>query len=297
MAGVSAVVVAMINGIATASSTSEGIVALSPAHTLTSGASVAGGKTVAYVVSGGSTTVPTDATRVQLLVTVSNQAKVGSLTAQPYLDAADASGDSVSWPAIKTTETATFLEPVGVSNKVSFTNNSAGTVTVAIKITGYATSARLAQRLDTVESKQATDESAIGDLQAQLNTAQQTISTLSGQLGSAQQTISSLSSQLSADESVLQSMPRVTASTRPGLAGEYVVVMTGANLLPGTGVVGHYLLNGNPTTAVLASVAADGSLNFATTAFCQVTNLYLTSADMAGNSLASNRISKGPGCP
>lgn len=183
VAGGVALSIALISSVAGASSTtSEGIVGVTP-HNLTTGASVATGKSVTYVVSGGSTTVPTDATRVQFAVTVSKQQQAGALTSQPYLDAADASGDSLSWGAPNTTVSDTFIEPVGVANKVTFTNTSAGSVTVAIKITGYSTSARLAARLDTVESKQATDETAINNLQSvnagtRLNAAENSIANL-----------------------------------------------------------------------------------------------------------------------
>ena len=183
MVGGIAVAVALVSSVAGASSTtSEGIVGVTP-HNLTTGASVAAGKSLTYVVSGGSTTVPTDATRVQFDVTVSKQQQSGSLTSQPYLDAADASGDSLSWGAPNTTVSGTVLEPVGVANKVTFTNTSAGSVIVAIKITGYSTSARLAARLDTVQSKQATDETAITNLQSvnagpRLNAVESSVSNL-----------------------------------------------------------------------------------------------------------------------
>jgi hypothetical protein len=167
-----ALAIALVGGVAGASSTtSEGIVSVTP-HVLTTGASVAAGKSVTYVVSGGSTTVPSDATRVQFAATVSKQQQPGSLTSQPYLDAADASGDSLSWGAPNTTVSGTFLEPVGVANKVIFTNTSAGTVTVAVKITGYSTAARLAARLDSAESRLNADETNIGTAQTNITNLQ-----------------------------------------------------------------------------------------------------------------------------
>lgn len=303
MTAVAALVVAVVNGVAGASTTSEGIVSITP-HSLASGALVGAGKSVSYVVSGASTTVPTDATRVQFLVTVSSQQKDGTLTAQPYLDAADASGDTLSWPAAKTTVSGTFVEPVGVSNKVNFTNTSAGSVTLAVKITGYSTSARLAARLDSVESNQAADENAIGNLQSavnsltnQLNAAQQTIDSQANQLNTAQQSINSLTSRLSTDEAILQALPRLTASSSPRDSGSYTLSGSGANLLPGSAVTAHYFFNGAPTTAVLGTVAADGTVSINPVAGCGVTNLYLTGSDWASNPVASNRLGKGPGCP
>jgi hypothetical protein len=173
--GGSALAVALATSIAGASTTSEGIVSVAP-HNLTTGAALTTGKSLTYVVSGAATTVPTDATRVQFAVTVSKQQQSGTLTAAPYLDAADASGDSLSWAAANTTVSGTLLEPVGVGNKVTFTNSSAGTLTVAVKITGYSTSARLAVRLDTAES-------AINSLQSlnagpRLNAVESSVSSL-----------------------------------------------------------------------------------------------------------------------
>ena len=304
IAAVAAIVVGVVDGVAGASSsTSEGIVSITP-HSLASGASVGAAKSVSYVVSGGSTTVPTDATRVQLSVTVSNQQQAGTLTSQPYLDAADASGDTLSWAAPKTTVSGTFLEPVGVSNKVSFTNTSAGTVTVAVKITGYSTSARLATRLDVVESNQGADETAIGNLQSavasltnQLDSAQQTITQQGSTITQQGDAISSLSSRLATDEDALQALPRVEVSSSPGGTGSWNLHISGANLLPGSTITAHYLFNGNPTSASLATVGSDGTANASPLAGCGVTNLYVTGSDMASNSIASNRVVKGAGCP
>lgn len=156
-------VVAAIDAVASASgTTSEGVVSIAP-KAVASAVSIAAGKSVAYVVSGGATTVPTDATRVELSVAVSKQTKLGSVSASPYLDPADASGDSVGWASL-TPVTGTLEEPVGVSNKVNFVNNSAGPVTVTIKITGYSTSARLAVRIDSLENRLAADETALNSL-------------------------------------------------------------------------------------------------------------------------------------
>jgi hypothetical protein len=153
-----------IDAIASASSsTSEGIVTVT-AKSIASGASISAGKSAAYVVSGGSTTVPTDATRVLFSVAVTKHGAAGNLAGQPYLDPADASGDSISWTSTPSSLTGTMLEPVGVSNKVAFVNNSAGSVTVTIKIIGYSTSAGDAVRLDHVEGRLATDETVLNAL-------------------------------------------------------------------------------------------------------------------------------------
>ena len=64
--------VAAVDAVAAQSSTtSEGIVSIAPHAVATT--TILAGKSVSYAVSGGTTTVPTDATRVELAVTVSNQ--------------------------------------------------------------------------------------------------------------------------------------------------------------------------------------------------------------------------------
>src|SRR4051794_37098256 len=75
--GMAAVVIGIVSGAALASSaTGDDIVSIAP-HSLTAGSSVATGKSLVFIVSGGSTTVPTDATRVRFGVTVSNQVAAG----------------------------------------------------------------------------------------------------------------------------------------------------------------------------------------------------------------------------
>jgi hypothetical protein len=293
-----AAIVALVDAVASASSTtSEGIVSITP-HSVASGASIAAGKSVAYVVSGGATTVPTDATRVQFSVTVSDQAKAGTLTAQPYLDAADASGDMLSWQAPKTSVSGTFLEPVGVSNKVAFTNTSSGTVTVTVKITGYSTAARLAARLDTVETKQATDETKQRADETTISSLQSTVASLSGQLATAQQNITSLSSRLSNDETLLRALPRITLVALSSNTGSgYELAVAGANLLPNTIITLHFTFNGSSGTNPVAVVEPDGSGGVTAPQDCGLANVYATGVDVAGDTVASNRITKGPGCP
>lgn len=249
-------------GVATAwgSTTSEGLVAVAP-HALATNAKVAAGKSVSYVVSGTATTVPTDATRVQFSVSVAAQQQPGAMTAAPYLDAADASGDSVSWPAAKTTVSATLLEPVGVANKVTFTNTSTGSIDVTIKIIGYSTPGRLAGRLDSDEA-----------------------------------TIRSLSSRLAADEAALRATQRLTLVTTPAGNNVFSSTFTGANLLPGSPATMHWTDNG-VKNSLFVTVAADGTVQSNSSLPCSTTDFYITGYDAGSDPIASNLVMKGAGCP
>jgi len=116
-----------------------GIVPVAP-HALQTNTSVAANKSVTPVVSGGATTVPTDATRVQFAITVTKPTATGTLIAYPTDNAAAASG-SVAFTA-GGTGTGTLTESVGLSNKVTFVNQSSGTILLTVKITGYSTEVR-----------------------------------------------------------------------------------------------------------------------------------------------------------
>jgi len=270
------VAVVLISSVAGASSTtSEGIVSVTPKN-LTTGASVAAGKSVIYVVSGGWTTVPTDATRVQFAVTVSKQQKPGSLTSPPYLDAADASGDSLTWAAPNTTTSGTILEPVGVANKVTFTNTTTGSLTVAIKITGYSTSARLAARLDTVES----DVSAVqGDvsglqadvrgLQADVNTAEANIADLQSVNAAARHGWISSGQSLVAGDNYIMVTPAFTA---PRLVTCYVTSSVQVNLATAAPI-------GAGAAVYLRNAKLDNGTNSNDGAYGH----YLTSLGVSGN--------------
>ncbi len=115
-----------------------GVVSITP-HTLENNVSLASGRSLTPVVSGGSTTVPTDATRVTFSVTVSRAAASGWVAINPWQDASGASFENFT---AGSTASGTFTEPVGLQNKVQFTNSSAGSITLTVRITGYSTEVR-----------------------------------------------------------------------------------------------------------------------------------------------------------
>jgi hypothetical protein len=110
---------------------------VAPTHTLQNNTAVAANKSVSPVASGASTTVPTDATRVQLAVSVSGELGSGILLAYPNGFPAGAGG-SLAFTA-NTSASATILVAPGMSNKVTFLNQSAGSLKLTVKITGYTT--------------------------------------------------------------------------------------------------------------------------------------------------------------
>lgn len=112
------------------------ITAVAPKAIQTS-TSIAANKSVTPVVSGGSTTVPTDATRVQLSVAITKELGAGSLVLSPYLNPTGV-GATVLFAA-NTATNATVLVGVGSANKITILNSSAGSLTVTVKIVGYST--------------------------------------------------------------------------------------------------------------------------------------------------------------
>jgi uncharacterized coiled-coil protein SlyX len=289
--GVAAAVVAVVGGVAGASSTtSEGIVSITP-HVLTGGSALGAGQSVAFVVSGGATTVPTDATRVQFSVTVKNQARAGTLSGQPYLDAADASGDSLSWPASNTTVTGTFLEPVGVSNKVSFINTSAGTVTVVIKITGFSTPGRLANRIDALESRLNTDEQIIAQ---QGNTIKQQAGAIAEQSNIVTRQGSAIGSLQRQMRVLLDFVPGLrlvleSTSSQAGASLTANLAIEGVGLRPGS-VVGLIDKDGAQPTKFL--VDADGIIQTGSNGWsCSRSPFHVTATNQLGATLTSNTVS------
>jgi hypothetical protein len=89
------------------------------------------------VVIGGTTTVPSDATRVQLRVSVKGSAS-GSLRVYPAGDLSDAQNDVAHWTSTKV-GTATVGVSAGTSDRVSFVNVSARPINLSVTITGYST--------------------------------------------------------------------------------------------------------------------------------------------------------------
>lgn len=133
---------ALVGGVLTASSihgsaAQATVVPLTPAKVLYTNTYLGANKTVIPVVSGASTTVPTNASRVQFSVTVSKQQQPGSVYAHPTGNPAGASGEQVAWAGPNQTVTGTLTVLVGSANKVTFVNQSAGVIYLSVKITGY----------------------------------------------------------------------------------------------------------------------------------------------------------------
>lgn len=123
---------------ATGSTTEVSFVALSPARTVLSNASIAANKTNSPVVIGSTTTVPSNATAVQLTVTAKG-ASSGTLAFYPALNPSGGSGQSLHYPGSNLVATTTIQENVGQAGELTFFNNGAGSATVTAKITGYST--------------------------------------------------------------------------------------------------------------------------------------------------------------
>ncbi|KAA1416887.1 hypothetical protein F0U44_17015 [Nocardioides humilatus] len=99
--------------------------------------SVNASATKLVTVSGGSTTVPTNATTVRMTVTVTGAAG-GTLSFYPSGNPAGSSGQTVSW-APSGTSTATITTDIGQKNQVAFVNSSAAKAKVKATINGYST--------------------------------------------------------------------------------------------------------------------------------------------------------------
>lgn len=131
------IAVGVTGATADSKTTDVAITPLTPVKVVTGGAYVAANKTYAFVASGGSTTVPSNAMVVQLAVTVKGTGG-GTLSLAPLGDPANASSTKVSWPA-GGTGSGTVKVNVGVSNKVVVTNTSTAAATIGVTINGYST--------------------------------------------------------------------------------------------------------------------------------------------------------------
>src|SRR4051812_30490538 len=136
LAAVAGLAATTVYGLLASTASAAGIVAITP-HAVQTNTSVAANKSVTPVVSGGATTVPTDATRVQFSISIAQPTASGTLTAYPTGDQIHGVG-SVPF-STATTATGTLTELIGLSNKVTFVNNSSGTIVLTVKITGYST--------------------------------------------------------------------------------------------------------------------------------------------------------------
>lgn len=144
LAAVAAVALAGVAfmGIATASTPGHPadvtFISLSVPHKILSNSSIGKAVTKSVLVIGGATTVPTDATSVQMTVAVKSTA-AGSLSVFPADHASSATADTIAFPAGNVVVTQVSKQSPGLSSKVSFTNNGTAAAVVTVTITGYST--------------------------------------------------------------------------------------------------------------------------------------------------------------
>lgn len=119
------------------STTNVSFVTLTPAHKLLSNTAISANKSTSPVVIGGTTTVPSNATTVQLTVSAKGAA-AGTLNFYPAGNPSGGSGQSLSWTA-GATVSGTIQENVGMSGELTFANSSTGSVAVTAAIIGYST--------------------------------------------------------------------------------------------------------------------------------------------------------------
>jgi hypothetical protein len=137
-----AAAVAGIVGVAGASPTTStsdvAFIPLTVPHKVLSNTTIAANKTTSAVVIGGSTTVPSDATSVQLTVSAKGT-KAGTLNFYPTGNLAGSSGQTLSYPAGNGLVSTTIHENVGESGKLTVANAGAGSAVVTATISGYST--------------------------------------------------------------------------------------------------------------------------------------------------------------
>jgi len=110
---------------------------LNPAKKVLTNTSIGANLTRLVIVSGGSTTVPTNATTIQMTVTAKGS-KAGTLSFYPNGNPSGTSGQTLSWAAGGTT-TGTITTDIGQTNQVAFKNASAASTVVTATVTGYST--------------------------------------------------------------------------------------------------------------------------------------------------------------
>ena len=140
LVGVAVLAVGMLAGVAGASGTTTNVtfVPLSPAKVILSNVNIGANKTSSAVVIGGTTTVPSNATTVQLTVTAKG-ASIGTLNFYPTLNPSGGSGQTLAYPGSNVAASTTIQENVGQASSLTFANSGIGTATVTAKITGYST--------------------------------------------------------------------------------------------------------------------------------------------------------------
>jgi hypothetical protein len=121
----------------TSSTTNVDFAPLTPPHKVLSSTAIGAGKTKSAVVIGGTTTVPADATTVQLTVTVTGTA-AGTLNFYPAGRPSGASGQTLSW-APGATASTTIEENVGQSGELTVANSSTASAKVTATLIGYST--------------------------------------------------------------------------------------------------------------------------------------------------------------
>lgn len=122
---------------ATSPSTNVRFTPLTPPFKLMTNVYVGANATKTVVITGGSTTVPTNATTVQITVTAKGT-KAGTLSFYPTGNPSGTSGQTLSWPA-NGTASGTIQTDVGQKNSLNLFNASAASATVTAVITGYST--------------------------------------------------------------------------------------------------------------------------------------------------------------
>ena len=111
-------------------------VALNPPVTVLNNKAIALNKSFSVIVIGGKTTVPTNATTVQLSVTAGGTA-AGIVNIFPAGNPSGGSGQFMQWAA-GSSQTQTIVENVGTRDELTFADNT-GAAKVTAVITGYST--------------------------------------------------------------------------------------------------------------------------------------------------------------
>jgi hypothetical protein len=123
---------------ATGSTTSVSFIALTTPKAVLSNTAIATHKSSSPVVIGGTTTVPSNATTVQVKVSAKGTA-AGTLNFYPAGNPSGASGQTLAYTTATTPATTTIEENVGQSGELTIYNSGSGSATVTATIIGYST--------------------------------------------------------------------------------------------------------------------------------------------------------------
>jgi hypothetical protein len=113
------------------------MIPLTTAHKVAN-VTIAANKTYSTQVSGANTTVPANATTVQLTVTAHGAAG-GTLDFYPAGNPSGGSGQMVFYPAGNVLSSAIVEEKIGEASKLTIVNNSSGSAVVTATLNGYST--------------------------------------------------------------------------------------------------------------------------------------------------------------